>query len=93
MGQPLLSVVPLFMLMGQLAFQADIRKNYLKMYTSGWGICLEDLSEDILGRDQFDFDQDDLVVRCPQKQRPVDHRMRSSNSLFQYFDFQIRSHQ
>lgn len=38
------------------------------------------LSEDVMGRDQFEFDQDGFVVHCPQKQQPVDHRMRSSNN-------------
>jgi Transposase DDE domain/Transposase domain (DUF772) len=38
------------------------------------------LAEDVMGRDRFEFDQDGLVVQCPQKHRPIDHRMRSSNN-------------
>ncbi len=38
------------------------------------------LSDDVMGRDQFEFDQEGLLVQCPQKQRPIDHRMRSSNN-------------
>jgi hypothetical protein len=38
------------------------------------------LPEDVMGRDQFEFDKDGFVVHCPQNQRPVDHRMRSSNN-------------
>ncbi len=38
------------------------------------------LSEDVMGRDQFEFDKDGFVVQCPQNHKPVDHRMRSSNN-------------
>jgi len=38
------------------------------------------LPEDVMGRDQFEFDKDGFVVRCPQGHKPVDHRMRSSNN-------------
>ena len=38
------------------------------------------LSEDVMGRDQFEFDKDGFIVQCPQNHKPVDHRMRSSNN-------------
>jgi hypothetical protein len=38
------------------------------------------LPEDVMGRDQFEFDKDGFVVQCPQGHKPVDHRMRSSNN-------------
>jgi len=38
------------------------------------------LSEDVMGRDQFEFDKDGFVVHCPENQQPVDHRMRSANN-------------
>ncbi len=38
------------------------------------------LPEDVIGRDRFDFDPEGLVVRCPQKRLPIDHRMRSANN-------------
>jgi hypothetical protein len=38
------------------------------------------LAEDVMGRDQFEFDKDGFIVHCPQNHKPVDHRMRSSNN-------------
>ena len=38
------------------------------------------LSNDVMGRDRFEFDKNGLVVQCPQGHKPVDHRMRSSNN-------------
>lgn len=38
------------------------------------------LPEDVMGRDRFEFDKDGLAVQCPQKHRPIDHRIRSSNN-------------
>lgn len=38
------------------------------------------LPEDVMGRDQFEFDIDGFVVQCPQGHKPVDHRRRSSNN-------------
>lgn len=38
------------------------------------------LPEDVMGRDRFEFDKDGLVVQCPQKHLPMDHRMRSANN-------------
>ena len=38
------------------------------------------LSDDIIGRDQFQFDKDGFVLSCPAYHKPLDHRMRSSNN-------------
>jgi hypothetical protein len=38
------------------------------------------LPEDMMGRDQFTFDDSGLVLKCPEQHRPVDHRMRSANN-------------
>ena len=38
------------------------------------------ISENVVGRDQFDFDNDGFVVSCPAHHEPLDHRMRSTNN-------------
>ncbi len=38
------------------------------------------ISDDVIGRDQFAFDEDGFVVSCPAHHEPLDHRMRSSNN-------------
>ena len=38
------------------------------------------LSEDVMGRDQFAFDNDGFLLQCPQGHAPIDHRMRSANN-------------
>ncbi len=38
------------------------------------------LPEDVIGRDQFEFDPEGLVTRCPMGQRPIDHRILSRNN-------------
>ncbi|MFO7605556.1 MAG: transposase [Desulfurivibrionaceae bacterium] len=38
------------------------------------------LSDDMIGRDQFQFDKDGLVLCCPAQHKPIDHRMRSANN-------------
>lgn len=38
------------------------------------------LPEDMMGRDQFTFDENGLVLKCPEQHPPVDHRMRSANN-------------
>jgi hypothetical protein len=52
------------------------------------------LPEDVMGRDRFKFDKDGFVLRCPERHKPVDHRMRSKNnkkesSLHAIFDGDI----
>ena len=52
------------------------------------------LPEDMMGRDQFTFDESGLVLQCPEQHSPVDHRMRSANnkkgsSLHAIFDGDI----
>ena len=48
----------------------------------------------MMGRDRFTFDEDGLVLKCPEQHPPVDHRMRSANnrkgrSLHAIFDGDI----
>ena len=38
------------------------------------------LSNIKMGRDQFVFDDDGLVLKCPVGNKPIDHRMRSANN-------------
>ena len=38
------------------------------------------LPDDMIGRDQFAFDNNGLVLKCPEQHPPVDHRMRSANN-------------
>jgi hypothetical protein len=38
------------------------------------------LSDEIMGRDQFEFDEKGLVVKCPNGHKPVDHRILSHNN-------------
>ena len=38
------------------------------------------ISDQTMGRERFTFDKDGFVLRCPQQQRLVDHRKRSSNN-------------
>jgi hypothetical protein len=38
------------------------------------------LSDDVVGRDQFQFDGDGLVAQCPQGHTPIDHRTLSGNN-------------
>lgn len=38
------------------------------------------LSDDIMGRDQFEFDSDGSVMKCPQGYSPIDHRILSANN-------------
>lgn len=38
------------------------------------------LPDDMIGRDQFQFDKDGLVSSCPAQHKPIDHRMRSANN-------------
>jgi len=38
------------------------------------------LSDDMIGRDQFQFDKGGLVLCCPTQHKPIDHRMRSANN-------------
>ncbi len=38
------------------------------------------LSDDIIGRDQFQFDKDGFIISCPTQNKPIDHRMRSANN-------------
>jgi hypothetical protein len=52
------------------------------------------LSDDVVGRDQFQFDSEGLVQECPMGQSPVDHRVLSGNnstrrSLHAIFDGDI----
>ena len=49
------------------------------------------LSDDIMGRDLFQFDSDGLATKCPMGHSPIDHRILSGNnttrrSLFAIFD-------
>ncbi len=52
------------------------------------------LSDEVMGRDQFDFDSDGFVVNCPECHRPLDHRILSAHnttgrSLHAIFDGNI----
>jgi len=52
------------------------------------------LSDEVIGRDQFDFDSDGFVVNCPKGHRPLDHRILSAHntkgrSLHAIFDGNI----
>jgi hypothetical protein len=38
------------------------------------------LSDDILGRDFFQFDSDGFAIKCPMGQSPIDHRILSGNN-------------
>lgn len=38
------------------------------------------ISDQTMGRELFKFDKNGCVLRCPQRHRPVAHRMRSSNN-------------
>jgi transposase len=38
------------------------------------------LPDEVMGRDQFEFDRDGFVIQCPIGHKPVDHRIRSSNN-------------
>jgi hypothetical protein len=38
------------------------------------------LSDEVIGRDQFGFDANGLLLKCPMGQAPKDHRMRSANN-------------
>jgi hypothetical protein len=38
------------------------------------------LAEDVMGRDRFTFDANGFVIRCPEGQRPIDHRILSANN-------------
>ncbi len=37
-------------------------------------------TDEMLGRDQFEFTEDGFAVRCPAHHKPLDHRMRSANN-------------
>jgi hypothetical protein len=52
------------------------------------------LSDEVMGRDQFKFDKDGFVVKCPRGHNPLDHRILSQNnktgrSLHAIFDGDI----
>jgi len=52
------------------------------------------LSDDIMGRDRFQFDSEGSATRCPMEHSPIDHRILSSNngtrrSLHAIFDGDI----
>lgn len=38
------------------------------------------LSDDVMGRDQFEFGSDGLVIKCPKGHSPIDHRILSANN-------------
>ncbi len=38
------------------------------------------LPDEVVGRDQFEFDKNGQVLKCPAKHEPIDHRMRSANN-------------
>ena len=38
------------------------------------------LTDDVVGRDQFQFDSNGLAIRCPIGHSPIDHRILSSNN-------------
>ena len=38
------------------------------------------LADDVMGRDQFQFDAEGLVTHCPMGQHPIDHRVLSGNN-------------
>jgi hypothetical protein len=52
------------------------------------------IPDDVMGRDQFEFDPDGFVIKCPLGQSPIDHRRLSANnktgrSLHAIFDGDI----
>jgi hypothetical protein len=52
------------------------------------------LSDDIMGRDRFEFNSEGFVIKCPQGHSPIDHRILSANnttrrSLHAIFDGDI----
>ena len=52
------------------------------------------IPDEIMGRDRFQFDENDLAVKCPEGHSPIDHRMLSHNnkkgkSLYAIFDGDI----
>ncbi len=52
------------------------------------------ISDEVMGRDQFEFDGDGFVVKCPKGHRPLDHRILSAHnttgrSLHAIFDGNI----
>lgn len=52
------------------------------------------ISDEVMGRDQFEFNKDGLAVKCPKGHIPIDHRMLSHNnkkgkSLHAIFDGNI----
>lgn len=52
------------------------------------------LPDDVMGRDQFEFDTEGFVVKCPEGHCPIDHRILSANntkrrSLHAIFDGDI----
>jgi hypothetical protein len=38
------------------------------------------LSDDVVGRDQFQFDEEGHITRCPMGKSPIDHRILSANN-------------
>jgi hypothetical protein len=48
------------------------------------------MKREVMGRDQFDFDESGRVTRCPRGHEPIDHRVQSPNGegqhLHAYFD-------
>ena len=38
------------------------------------------LPDEVIGRDQFQFNSDGLVTQCPEGHKPIDHRILSSNN-------------
>ena len=38
------------------------------------------LSDDVMGRDLFEFDSDGFVIKCPKGHSPIDHRILSANN-------------
>ena len=38
------------------------------------------LSDDVVGRDQFQFNEEGVVIQCPMGHKPVDHRVLSGNN-------------
>ena len=38
------------------------------------------IPDEVMGRDQFEFNKDGLAVKCPQGHIPIDHRMLSQNN-------------
>jgi hypothetical protein len=43
-------------------------------------VNLSRLPDDVMGRDRFTFDKDGMVLKCPERHKPIDHRMRSANN-------------